>query len=408
MPAAVDVEIPAKFAFLFEPPLGELRYRGAYGGRGSAKSWQFARALLIHGAQQKLRILCAREFQTSISDSVHRVLTEQAQAIGLGDFYEVQRTSIFGDNGTEFIFKGLRRDVAEIKSTEGIDICWVEEAQAVSDESWQVLIPTVRKPGSEIWVSFNPDLASDPTYKRFVVEPPARSSIQPVGHQDNPWLPDVLREEAEELRKRDPEAYAHVWGGEPWSRSDAEVLTGKWMVNDFAPQPHWAGPYFGADWGFARDPSVLVKMWIVDSRLYVEREASGIQLDMDETARRFSAIEGATTHTIRADSARPETINEMVRRKLKVIPAPKWHGSVKDGIEHLRSYEKIVIHPTCKLAIAQARLWRYKTDQRSGDVLPHLVEGNDDTWDAARYGLSPMIKRRRQQFTPQSESYVTA
>lgn len=388
-----NVNIPLAFEFLFSPPLGELRYRVAYGGRGSAKSWQFARALLIHGYERPLRILCAREFQTSIKDSVHRLLTDQIIALGLDAAYTVQESGIVGLNGTEFLFKGLRRDVAKIKSTEGIDICWVEEAEAVSDNSWLVLIPTVRKPNSEIWVSFNPALELDPTYKRYIAEPPARSIVRKVGHEDNPWLPEVLREEEAELRKRDPEAHANVWGGEPWTRSDAEVLSGKWTVDDFTPKPNWLGPYFGADWGFARDPSVLVKLWIADNRLYLEYEEGAAQLDTDDTERRFRRIPGAGEHVIRADSARPETINEMRRRGLRVEPAPKWEGSVKDGIEYLRHFEQIVIHPRCKLAQQEARLWRYKTDPRTGDVLPKLQAGNDHCWDAVRYGLAPMIQR---------------
>lgn len=394
-----DVEIPETFGFLFYPPLGTLRYRGAYGGRGSAKSWQFARALLLHGAHRTLRILCAREFQSSIRDSVHKLLSDQIGLMGLDGFYHVQQTSIVGSNGTEFLFKGLRRDVKEIKSTEGIDLCWVEEAEAVSDENWEVLIPTVRKPGSEIWLTFNPALPTDSTYRRFVLAPPARSIIRRVGYRDNPWLPDVLKEEAAELKKKDPEAYVHVWGGEPWSRSVAQVLIGKWMTEDFEPKPSWFGPYYGADWGFARDPSVLLRLWIADSRLWVEYEAGGVQLDMDQTKTAFCEVPGAREYTIRADSARPETINEMRRRGLNVVPAEKWDGSVKDGIEHLRSYDMIVIHSRCKRAIQEARLWRYKTDPKTEDVLPVLVKGNDHTWDAARYALGPMIKHAPE-FTP--------
>lgn len=399
-PAAdVEVQIPAAFGFLFEPPLGALRYRVAYGGRGSAKSWQFARALLLHGAQATLRILCAREYQASIKDSVHKLLSDQIEALGLSGFYTVQQTGIFGKNGTEFLFKGMRRDVAEIKSTEGIDLCWVEEAEAVSDASWTVLIPTIRKPGSELWVSFNPAMATDPTYRRFVTDPPARSIVKLVGYHDNPWLPEVLREEAEELRRKDPEAFANVWDGVPWSRSDAQVLIGKWQVQEFEPKEFWQGPYFGADWGFARDPSVLIRCWTADSRLWVEYEAGGIQLDMDETLAAFLTVPGAADHVIRADSARPETINEMRRRGLKVEPCEKWDGSVKDGIQHLRSYESIVIHPRCKRAIQEARLWRYKTDPRTSDVLPKLMDGNEHTFDALRYAMGPMI-RHAPTFTP--------
>jgi phage terminase large subunit len=178
------------------------------------------------------------------------------------------------------------------------------------------------------------------------------------------------------------------------------VLAGKWRVEDFTPQPHWQGPYFGADWGFAHDPSVLVKLWTADGRLYLEHEAGGVQLDMDDLARCFREIPDATSHTIRGDSARPETINELNRRGFTIAPADKWDGSVKDGVEHLRgAYETIVIHPRCKRAQQEARLWRYQTDKRTGDVLPKLVDRDNHVFDAVRYGLGPLIKHAPS-FTP--------
>lgn len=389
----LSVPTPAAFGYLFDPPLGALRYRGAYGGRGSAKSWQFARALLVHGVAQPLRILCAREYQASIRDSVHRVLADQIELLGLGNLYTIQESAILGSNGTEFLFKGLRRDIAQIKSTEGIDVAWVEEAEAVSDHSWRVLIPTIRKPGSEIWVSFNPALESDATYQRFVVTPPERSAIRFVSYRDNPYFPAVLREEADALLRADPEAFAHVWGGKPWARSDAQVLAGKWRVAEFTPGDGWQGPYFGADWGFAHDPTTLVRLWTHDGRLYLEHEAGGVQLDTDATVRAFDEVPDSRRYAIRADSARPETIAEMKKRGFRTEAAPKWSGSVQDGIQHLRSYTDIVIHPRCKRAIEEARLWRYKTDPRTEEVLPHLVAGNDHIWDAVRYALAPLIKK---------------
>lgn len=389
----VRAEIPRAFRFLFDPPLGAVRYRVAYGGRGSAKSWQFARALLLHGVRTPLRILCAREFQTSIRDSVHKLLGDQIDRLGLQAFYTVQRDGIYGANGTEFLFKGLRKDVAQIKSTEGIDVCWVEEAASVSKESWEALIPTVRKPGSEIWVTFNPDLESDPTFAMFVTAPSPRAIVRRVGYRDNPWLPDVLREEAEELRRRDPDAYANVWGGEPWTRSDAEVLAGKWAVEDFTPQKGWQGPYFGADYGFANDPAVLVRLWTADGRLYLDYDVGTALMTLDDMAREWGAVPGAKEHVVRADAARPETTNELRLRGFRIESAPKWAGSVEDGITHLRSYERIVIHPRCARAQKEARLWRYRVDPRTGDVLPQLVDAHNHVWDSARYGLAPLIRQ---------------
>jgi phage terminase large subunit len=393
MTKTLNVEVPEKLGFFFEPPLGKLRYRVAYGGRGSAKSWNVARALIMHAAEKRLRILCAREYQASIRDSVHQLLTDQIELTGYTAHFDIQKTIIRGVNGSEFLFTGIKRDPHKLKSLEAVDLCWVEEAEAVSDESWAVLIPTIRKANSEIWVTFNPALATDPTWRRFVEDPPARSVVEFVSYRDNPWLPDVLAEEARELKRRDPEAYAYIWGGEPWSRSDAEVLGGKWRVDDFTPADHWDGPYFGADWGFARDPTVLVRQWVADSRLWIEYDERGVEWDMDEMARHFARVPGATKHTIRGDSARPETINELNRRGFKVRGAKKWRGSVEDGVEHLRSYEEIVIHPRCKGWIQEARLWRYKTDSRTGDILPKLAEGNDHGPDATRYGLEPLISQ---------------
>ena len=389
----LNLETPLAFGYLFDPPLGETRYRVAYGGRGSAKSWQFARALLVHGLSHKLRILCAREYQASIKDSVHRVLADQITRLGLEGSYTVQEASIIGKNGTEFLFKGLKRDISQIKSTEGIDICWIEEAEAVSDHSWKILTPTIRKDGSEIWVTFNPALESDPTYQLFVAKPTDRAIVRYVTYDDNPWFPDVLRAEADEMFLTDPEAHAHVWRGKPWARSDAQVLAGKWQVMNFEPTDQWHGPYFGADWGFAKDPTSLVKCWVHDNTLYIEWEISGAQMDFDATERAFDRIPDSRKYVIRSDSARPETIAEMKKRGFRTEPAPKWSGSIEDGITHLRSYAAIVIHPRCQRTIEEARLWRYKTDPRTDDVLPILKPGNDHCMDAMRYALAPLIRK---------------
>lgn len=203
------VEFPDKLSFLFKP----ARYKVAYGGRGAAKSWGFARALLMLGTTRPLRILCARELQKSIKDSVHQLLKDQVQALGLDSFYEVQNAAIHGKNGTQIGFEGLKHNVTNIKSWEGADICWVEEAQTVSKASWDILIPTIRKEDSEIWVSFNPELEEDETYQRFVVSPPKESVVVKINWDDNPWFPEVLRKEKDALQEKDPAAYRNVWEG---------------------------------------------------------------------------------------------------------------------------------------------------------------------------------------------------
>lgn len=209
--AIANAQFPAKLECLFNPK--NSRYRVLYGGRGGAKSWGVSRALLIKGAQSPLRILCAREFQTSIKDSVHKLLCDQIADMGLSSFYEITEKSIRGKNGTEFFFVGLRNNVVNVKSIEGVDVCWVEESQTVSRNSWNVLIPTIRKEQSEIWVTFNPELETDETYQRFVANPPPNAIVQKINWSDNPWFPETLREEMLSLKGRDPAAHRIVWEG---------------------------------------------------------------------------------------------------------------------------------------------------------------------------------------------------
>jgi phage terminase large subunit len=209
--AEIEARFPPKLEFLFKP----ARYKVAYGGRGGTKSWGFARALLIQAYDQKHRVLCAREIQKSIRDSVHKLLSDQIEALGLAWFYEITQTSIRGRNGSEFIFSGLADQTAgSIKSFEGVTRCWVEEAQNVSKRSWGILIPTIRAPGSEIWVSFNPELDTDDTYQRFVLNPPPDSVVAKLTYADNPWFPPELEAERLHCQATTPEDYRNIWEGE--------------------------------------------------------------------------------------------------------------------------------------------------------------------------------------------------
>jgi len=204
------IEIPQKLLPLFQPK----RYKVIHGGRGSAKSWSVARALVSIGATKPIRVLCARETQKSIQESVHRLLKDQIESLGLDQFYTIQENKILGTNGTEFTFAGIRQQgVANLKSYEGTDICWVEEAQVVTKKSWDVLIPTIRKPGSEIWVTFNPELDTDETFSRFVVRPPEESIVIEMNWQDNPWFPPELDKERRQWLDRDPVGYLTTWEG---------------------------------------------------------------------------------------------------------------------------------------------------------------------------------------------------
>jgi phage terminase large subunit len=220
MPAAQTIEFPPKLACLFNPS----RYKVLYGGRGAAKSWGIARALLVKAAEKPTRVLCTREVQKSIADSVHKLLGDQIASMGLSAFFKITETDIKGINGSEFVFAGLKnQSIENLKSYEGVDVCWVEEAQVVSRRSWNVLTPTIRRPGSEIWISFNPDLDSDETYVRFVQNPPKDSIVEFLSWRDNPWFPQVLEQERLDLEARDPISYRNVWEGEPRATVDGAI-----------------------------------------------------------------------------------------------------------------------------------------------------------------------------------------
>jgi phage terminase large subunit len=208
------VRFPEKAWALTQP----ARYKVCYGGRGSAKSWTIARINLLDGVRQPLRILCGRETQRSIAESVHHLLASQVQALGLSDCYRVQETGIYGRNGTEFAFAGLRQQgITNIKSYEDFDRAWIEEGQVVTKRSWEVLTPTIRKPGSEIWVSLNPELDTDYTYQHFVAHPPVGAVVVRMNWRDNPWFPAELEAERLACEARDPEGYRNIWEGEPRS-----------------------------------------------------------------------------------------------------------------------------------------------------------------------------------------------
>lgn len=384
-------DLPVYAAGLFEPH----RYSVIYGGRGGARSWSVARFLLLSAASRPLRILCTRELQTSIRDSVHQLLRDQISLLGIPGFSATER-EVRHVNGSLFIFEGLRHNVTKIKSLEGVDIAWVEEAERISAASWEVLIPTIRKKGSRIIVTFNPDREEDATYQRFIAHPPPDSWARKVSWEDNPWFPDELKAEKDYLYSVDADAAAHVWGGETRQATDAQILRGKWIVEEFSPADHWSGPYQGMDFGFAVDPTTLVRCWVHERKLYIEHELYRVGLELDHTAQSAKlAVPGCEKYATRADSARPETISYLQRHGLpRLEGVKKWPGSVEDGIAHLRQHEQIVIHPRCKNAAAEARSYSYKVDERSGDILPVIVDANNNIWDATRYALSPLIQSR--------------
>lgn len=357
------------------------------------KSWQIARGLLMRGTKMPIKILCTREFQNSISDSVLSVLEGQAKAIGIDPFYTFQNNAIYGKNGTEFTFKGLRNNINSIKSFEGADIVWNEEAQTTSQKSLDVLLPTIRKPGSQIINSFNPDKDTDPIFEQFVTRhDPQNSYLCKVNYLDNPWIGQDFIDLAEKTKRNDYDAYEHIYLGECWTRSDAQVLNGKWRIDEFT-RPEGVTPYFGADWGFSQDPTTLICCYIVGNTLYIEHEFYQVGLDIINIPNAFRRIPFADRYTIRADNARPETINHVRNAGLDIIPASKWSGSVEDGVSFLRNFDEIIIHARCKNIAQEAKLYSYKTDKLTGDILPVIIDKHNHGWDAVRYALQPLIQR---------------
>lgn len=401
------IKLPPKLIPVFQ---GEARYRGAFGGRGSAKTRSFAkmtavRAYMYAEAGISGVILAGREYMNSLEESS---MEEVKQAIReedwLADYFEIGEKYIRTKNRrVSYVFTGLRHNLDSIKSKARILIAWIDEAENVSETAWIKLNPTVREEHSEIWTTWNPEKDGSPTDKRFRKHVPDNAKIVEMNYSDNPWFPDVL--EQERLNDRDTlddQTYAWIWDGAYRENSEAQILAGKYRVDEFTPEDNWNGPYFGVDWGFSQDPTAGVKCWVYGNRLYIEHEGGKVGLENDDIAKYLKArLPGIEKHRVRADSARPETISHVKSRGTNNrdnIPAiegvEKWKGSVEDGIAHLRSYQEIIIHPRCTETLKEARLYSYKVDRLSGDVLTDIVDKHNHYIDAVRYALAPLIKRK--------------
>lgn len=392
------IQLPPKLIPVFRPARGALRYRAAYGGRGSGKSFTFALMAAIWGYAEPMRILCTRELQVSIKESMHAELKNAILSYPwLADHYEIGEAFIRGKNGTEFLFRGLRHNIGAIKSMAQIDLCIIEEAEDVPEHSWLDLLPTIRAEKSEIWIVWNPRLDGSPVDQRFIKDRPHDAAVACMNFSDNPWFPAVLEGQRQHDRLRmDPSTYAHVWEGAYLENSDAQVFANKYRVAEFEPGHDWEGPYHGVDFGFANDPTTANRVWIHNDSLYVEYEANKVGLELDDTADYIKErVPGIERYPVRADNARPESISYLKRHGLPRMEAvKKWQGSVEDGIQHLKSYKEIVIHPRCPETIREARLYSYKVDRNTGDVMPVVVDAHNHHWDNIRYALAPIIKGR--------------
>lgn len=413
---ALKIRFPPKFKELFQPqvtPAGlPVRYRSAYGGRGGAKSRSFARALIGQAITEKHLILCTREYQNSIADSVHRVLVGQIEDLKLSRWFDVTDRYISCKlTGSEFIFKGLNRSIQEIRSLEGVTRCWIEEAQSISRDSWELLDPTIRAKGCEIWASWNTVDSTDTIYQLFVKNPLEDAIVVEVNWRDNPWFPPELDRLRRQWQVRDPDSYDWVWEGALRKISAAAIFRGKYVVEPFEQPEVVERFFFGVDWGFSNDPLACVRSYIIGDDLYIDHEYFGVGVELDDIVPCLAGgtssdgvehpgIPGFTEWPIKADPSRPETISYIKRKGIAISAAETWQGSVEDGVTHLKGFRMIHIHPRCVNLQREARLYSYKIDPKGRDedgnplILPKIEDKENHGWDAQRYALDGYIQRR--------------
>ena len=389
----ISVNIPDKLDFFLTK---QARYKAAHGGRGSAKSWAVARSAIVLSLQQNEQFLFTRQYQKSIAASSHRLLKNQIHALGVESQFDILATEIRSlVNESTFTFHGLQHDPDKIKSLEGITKCVIEEANSVNVESLEILLPTIREPDSEIWAIWNRKNESDPIDKMLIGDGRDNAIVEQVNYYDNPWFPEVLRAEMEYDRKHDLDKYNHVWLGEPLKITKARVFT-NWKIDDIQPDEGETF-YYGADWGFSNDPTVLLRTWVNDETrtLFIDQEVYEVGVEIDHLPAFFDRVPESRKWKIRADNARPETISYLKRAGFKIQGVKKGAGSVNEGVDFIKSYT-VVIHPRCKRTIDEFGLYCYKTDIKTGDILPILLDKNNHCIDSIRYALEDICFNRNE------------
>jgi phage terminase large subunit len=388
--STLRIETPDVFVPLLQPS----RYKGAHGGRGSGKSHVFAEMVIEKCLIEHTRAVCIREVQNSLEQSVKRLLEDKIAQFNVGKMFRVLNTHIEAPHDGVVIFNGMQKHTAEsIKSLEGYNVAWVEEAQSLSQRSLDLLRPTIREDNSELWFSWNPRHEDDPVDKLLRMEHPPDAIVVESSYRDNPWFPDVLRQEMEWDRARDVEKYAHIWLGQYERHSEARVFK-NWRVEAFDEPPADTAFYYGGDWGYARDPTVLVRTWLKPPKtLCIDYEAYQIGCEIDHTPTLFDTIKNghARQWVIRADSARPETISYLQRHGYpRVLAARKGPNSVEEGVKFLQSYD-IVVHPRCVQTIKEFTMYRWKVDPKvPSRILPIFEDKNNHVIDSVRYATEDL------------------
>ena len=391
--SVLEIQTPRAFVPLLDP----ARYKGAHGGRGSGKSHFFAEMMIEEALRTPgTRAVCIRESQKSLEQSVKRLLEDKIMSLKVAHKFGIFDKEIRTPGDGLIIFQGMQNHTAEsIKSLEGYRIAWCEEAQTLSAQSLRLLRPTIRMPGSELWFSWNPESVDDPVDQLLRGENRISDGVViQANWRDNPWFPDVLDDERKRDLGRDQDDYDHVWEGGYVTISAAVIFHKRISVEAFE-TPAKARFFHGADWGFSQDPTVLIRCFVDDDTLYIDQEAFGHGVELDDTPALFDSIPTSRKWPIKADSARPETISHMRRKGFPQIgPAEKWKGSVEDGIACLKSFKRIVVHERCPHTAKEFRLYSYKVDRVTGDILPIVVDKWNHAIDALRYALDGYIRGR--------------
>lgn len=389
------MEIKAKVLKQYKPLYEQNNYSYFvfYGGRGGSKSFGVAQYLIFAGLKSKLRILCTREIQRSISSSVLKLLSDLIVFYKLDNYYKITQNSIIGINGTEFLFEGLYSNIAKIKSMQGADLCWIEEADTVSRYSFEVLDPTLRKNNSRIIITFNPNKKTDVVYDEFIVNKKNKALVVKINHSDNPFFPAILKEKMEAMKATDYERYLHIYEGQLRTVSDQQVFKNKFEVKSFD-ETKFGNPIFGLDFGFSNDPLACVELYTNDNYLYVRRESYKLKLELNHTAKYLiNDMPKIEFSRIPADSASPQNISYLKQHGLAGIePVRKWAGSIQDGINIIRSYNKVIIHPDCKNTAMEFLNYSFKIDPKTGEILPIMIDRDNHAIDAIRYALVDIEK----------------
>jgi len=384
-----NIHIPIAEPFM--PLLQPARYKGAHGGRGGGKSHFFADQIVEKASWFPVRVVCLREFQRSLAHSMKALLELKIRTQGVSDRFEVQKTQIRGASGSLIIFEGMQSHTADsIKSLEDFDIACFMEAHRASAYSMEILRPTIRKPGSEIWFDWNRSKESDPVEQLFYGDSPhPDAQVVEVNWRDNPWLPDVLLREMRYDRSRGTDRFSHVWEGKFQRHSEARVFR-NWRIVEFTEDDlaGASGPYFGGDWGFASDPNVLVRIWVNEAKhtIYIDYEAYELGCKIRDTPAMYDRVPGSRHHKIIADSARPETIDYMRDHKFNIVGAKKGKGSVMEGVDFIQSYD-IQVHPRCSHTIRELENYSYKVDKLTNEVSLVLADDHNHVIDSVRYAL---------------------